>query len=259
MNKIIVGNWKMYPTLSDSLVLAASVKRSLEEIQGVDVVLAPPTPWLVPIIDSWKHRLGHIHFAAQNIWPEDQGAYTGEISAYMLKNLVSYAIVGHSERRRYQAEENDLIHEKVQACLKWGIKPILCVGESKKMLSSDGKLDAFHWGKVSDQLKEGLAGVKAEQLERVIVAYEPVWAIGTSNPASPEYALQIIGRLKAILTEKYGASAASLVRFIYGGSVATSNAAEFLKYPDIQGLLPGGLSVKSQDFIKVCQLAAKLG
>lgn len=257
MKKLIVGNWKMYPTLSDSLVLAASVKQSLDELSGVDVVIAPPTPWLVPILEGWKHKVGHLHFAAQNIWPEDQGAFTGETSAYMLKNLVSYTIIGHSERRNYQGEENELLSAKVHAALKWGIKPILCVGEAKKMVDSQGKFDNYQWEQMSEQLIEGLSGVKADQLEKVVIAYEPVWAIGTHNPATAEYAVKVITKLKEKLTEKYGSNA-SLAKFIYGGSVSTTNAAEYLKFPEIQGLLIGGLSVKSADFIKVCHLASKL-
>lgn len=257
-NKLIVGNWKMYPTLADSLVLAASLRRSLEEINGVEVVLAPPTAWLVSVVEAWRHKLPHVSFASQNIWSEDQGAYTGEVSAYMLKNLIQYAIVGHSERRRYAGEDNDLVHQKLQACLKWGIKPILCVGEGKKMIDTKGNFDSYLWGKVEEQLLEGIAPAKEDQLAKVVVAYEPVWAIGTNNPATAEYALLVIAKLRQKLIEKYGVGQASLVRFIYGGSVSSNNVTDFLKYPEINGVLPGGVSVKARDFISICQAAAKI-
>ncbi|MEK7202465.1 MAG: triose-phosphate isomerase [Patescibacteria group bacterium] len=258
MNKLIVGNWKMYPTLSDSLVLAASLKRSLEDINGVEVVLAPPTAWLVPIAESWRHKPQHISLAAQNVWPNDQGAYTGEVSAYMLRNIVQYAIVGHSERREYAGEDNDLIHQKMQACLQWGIKPILCVGENKRMIDSEGVFDAYQLGKVVEQLLEGMNAVKKDNFDKVTVAYEPIFAIGTGEAATPEYTLRVITKLKEKLTDKFGEGPAGMVRFIYGGSVTTTNAAEYLRYPDIAGLLAGGISVKAQDFIKVCQIASKI-
>ncbi len=255
--KLVVGNWKMYPTLSDALVLASTLKNSLEDIKGVEVVLAPPTSWLVPIAESWRHKPSHLSLAAQNIWPNDQGAYTGEVSAYMLRNIVQYAIVGHSERRRYAGEDNDLVHQKLQACLQWGIKPILCVGESKKMIDAQGKFDDYHFGKVTEQLLEGLAAAKKDNFDKVAVAYEPVWAIGTGDSATPEYILQVITRLKEKLGEKFGAAPAGLVRFLYGGSVTTDNVAEFLRYGEISGVLAGGISVRSADFLSVCRIAAR--
>jgi len=255
--KLIVGNWKMYPTLADSLVLAASFKKSLEDINGVEVVLAPPTAWLVPVIEAWRHPLPHVSFAAQNVWSDDQGAYTGETSAYLLKNIIDYAIVGHSERRRYGGEDNDLVHQKVQACLKWGIKPILCVGEPKKMIDAEGRIDSYLWQKVAEQLLEGIAPVKADQLSKVTVAYEPIWEIGTTTAAEPEYILQVIAKLKEKLAEKYGAATAGMVRFLYGGSVTADNASGILRYSDVGGLLVGGASVKAKDFLQICRLAAK--
>lgn len=259
-NKLVVGNWKMYPTLSDSLVLATTLKGSLEEIKGVEVVLAPPTAWLVPIIEAWRHPLPHVHFAAQNVWANDQGAYTGEVSAYLLKNIVRYAIVGHSERRRFAGEDNDLINQKVQACLQWGIRPILCVGETKKMIDSQGNFDGYQLGKVTEQLLEGLAGVKKDNFSRVTVAYEPVWAISSvanAISATPEYTLQVITKLKEKLTAQFDVAAAETIRFIYGGSVSPGNAADFFRYTEIGGALVGGESVKARDFLKICRQAAK--
>ena len=258
-SKLVVGNWKMYPTMSDSLVLASTLKKNLEELSGVEVVLAPPTAWLVPIMESWKHRLPHLHLAAQNVWSDDQGAFTGEVSAYTLKNLISYAIVGHSERRRFAGETNDLTQQKIHACLQWGIKPILCVGETKKMIDTQGNFDAYQLEKVTEQMLEGLAAVKEDGFSKVVVTYEPVWAISANQAAvvaTPEYTLQVIGKLKEKLAQKFGASAAGLVRFLYGGSVNADDAAEFLRYPEIGGVLVGSDSVKAADFIKICRMAA---
>jgi triosephosphate isomerase len=257
MRKLIVGNWKMYPTLSDSLVLAGSLKNGLEEIGAVEVVLVPPSIWLPSIIEHWRHRLPHVSFGVQNVYPEDQGAYTGEVSAYFVKALAKYAIVGHSERRSYLREDNDLINRKVHSVLRWRMSPILCVGEGKKVLDSNGSVaDQYQWIKLTEQLREALAGVKKDRIDEVVVAYEPVWAIGTSNPATAEYAGRVIGKLRAVLAEKYGVSTAKTVRFLYGGSVEPANSGEFLKNEEIGGLLVGGASVKARDFLTICRHAS---
>ncbi|OGD61243.1 triose-phosphate isomerase [Candidatus Berkelbacteria bacterium RIFCSPLOWO2_01_FULL_50_28] len=256
--RLIVGNWKMYPTLSDALVLTSSLKTALEGVKGVEIALAPPTPWLVPVVESWHHKLENVHFAAQDIWPHDQGAYTGQASAFLLKNLVSYAIVGHSERRSYVGEDNDLINDKVHACLRWGIKPILCVGETKRLLDADGNTDSYQWSRLSIQLMEGLSGIKEEDLAKVSVAYEPVWAVGTKRPATPEYALEVIGRLREKLSEKYPRRALGELRILYGGDVDVQNAAGFMKYPEIDGFLLGREAVHARNFAKVCSTAASL-
>lgn len=256
----IVGNWKLYPTLSDSLVLAASLRRRLETLKGVEVVLAPPNAWLVPVVEAWRHPIEHVSFAAQNIWPEDQGAFTGELSAYMVKDLARYALVGHSERRIYAHEDDDLIREKIQACLRWQIKPILCVGETKRAIDSSGKTDSYQWQKITAQLMEALHGVKPDDLTRVLIAYEPLWAIssvGSRNPAKPDYVGEIINRLRERLTEKYGRDLAREVPILYGGSVAGDDAADYLREDNVDGLLVGGESVKSAEFLKICEIAAR--
>ncbi len=258
MTKLIVGNWKMYPTLSDSMVMAATFKGSLEDIKGVEVVIAPPTSWIVSIAEEWHHKLPHLKLAAQNVWAEDQGAYTGEVSAYMLKNIIQYAIIGHSERRSYNKEDNELISKKAHACLKWGIKPIICVGERKKVLHEDGTLDENEWQKLSDQLTDALEGISKEKVADVTIAYEPVWAIGSGNPAKPDYAVAIIERLKEKVVEKFGREIGFNLRFLYGGSVSASNVVDYLRYPEIAGLLVGSASVKAKDFILICKHAAEV-
>lgn len=252
--KLIIANWKMYPTYSDAMVLASSFQTRLEDLRGVEVTIAPPTAWLLPVIESAKTKHSHLSFTAQNIWPDDQGAYTGEVSPYLLKDLVKYALVGHSERRKHQGEDNDLIREKVAACLKWHIKPVLCIGENRKVLT-DGKLNQAEWTKLTDQLMEGLNGIAKHQLESVVIAYEPVWAIGTSNPASAEYTVEVITRLKKALGDKFGKEAQEM-KFLYGGSVDSHNVASYLHQDEIDGLLVGGASVKAKEFIDICRIAS---
>jgi len=258
MFKIVVANWKMYPTLSDSVVLAASYKKALDSLAGVEVVIAPPIIWLPTIVESYHHRSHHIHFAAQNVWPEDQGAYTGEVSAYLVKDLVSYAIVGHSERRQYAAETNDLIGEKIHACLRWQIKPIVCIGETEPVLDKNDHLTEPQWGKLRTQLLAAFEGVAKERFSRITVAYEPIWAIGSQNPATAHYTEAVIKQLRRALADKHGESAAPEVRFLYGGSVGVSNASSYLRSPEIAGLLVGSVSLKAKEFIEICEQASQL-
>jgi len=258
---LIVANWKLYPTLSDSLVLAASLKSELEKLRGVHVVLAPPLPWLVSVIEHWQHRTGNVDFAAQNLWPDDQGAYTGEVSAYMVKDLVRFALVGHSERRLHAREDDDLIREKVQACLRWQIRPIVCIGEQKPVIDEAGKTDSYQWQRLERQLMEALHGVKEEQVRKIVVAYEPIWAIsksGVNNPAKPEYAAAVIRKIRDRLGEKYSRTAADELTILYGGSVTAETAADYLRQPGINGLLPGAASVKAKEFLKICTVAARV-
>ncbi len=171
--------------------------------------------------------------------------------------MAKYAIIGHSERRTHLREDNDLINRKVHSALRWRLSPILCVGEAKKVLDAKGNIsEPYHWTKLTEQLREGIAGVKKDRLDEVVIAYEPVWAIGTANAASGEYANEVISKLRSIITEKYGASAANGVRFLYGGSVEPSNALEFLRQEEIGGLLVGGASVKAKSFLAICRHAS---
>lgn len=248
----------MLPTLADSLVLAGSVKKQLEELRDVQVILAPPTPWLVSVKEALHRHPKHLALAAQNIWPEDQGAFTGEASAYLLKDIVSYAIIGHSERRSYNSESNALISKKIQAALRWGISPIICVGEAKKAIKADSTVEEHEWSKLVNQLMDALEGVSAEQLDRILVAYEPVWAVGSNNPATSEYTLQVVERLRERVAKKYSASAAAALPFLYGGSVTAITSSDYLRYPQINGLLVGGASVKASEFNRICQHASLL-
>jgi triosephosphate isomerase len=258
MTKLIVGNWKMYPTLTDSIVLGGAIKNGVEGIKGVEVVIAPPVSWIVSVKEAMKHALPNLHLAAQNIWPEDQGAYTGEVSAYFMKDLIDYVILGHSERRTYNEESNKLIADKIQASLRWGITPIVCVGEKNKILKSDDTLDEAEWQKVSEQILSAFEATSVQKRKDLIIAYEPIWAIGSHNPAKPEYTLAVIGRMRQLIADKYDQELASGIKFLYGGSVNASNASEYLQYPEIAGFLIGSASVKSKDFLEICRQAAAI-
>lgn len=258
MTKLIVGNWKMYPTLSDSVVLASSFRDAFENIKGVEVVLAPPSPWLISVKDALKHPMAHLHLGAQNIWPDDQGAFTGEVSAYLLKDLVKYAIIGHSERRRNSKEGNELISKKMEACLKWNITPILCVGEKEKTVGDGGEINQAAWEETVEQFVSAMHGIPTDKFSKLYVAYEPVWAIGYNKQADPDYVVEFISKLKEKAAQEFGDDAAKDLRFIYGGSVNDTNCASYLRHPEIEGFLVGTMSVKAKEFIDICRQAAAI-
>lgn len=256
---LIIANWKMNTTLADATVLATSVKNAVAGFD-VDVVLCPPFVWLVPLVEILEHAPKNLHLGAQNMWFVEKGAMTGEISSLMLKDLVEYVILGHSERRSHFDESNALINDKIQAGLHHGLIPIVCVGELKKMQAEkrgrgrpnrlEIKSDVVH------QLEGALKGVSRQKAEKIVVAYEPVWAIGTGHPASGAYAAAVIEKLRAVFAQKYNKSLSERVRILYGGSVDSKNIQEFMYQPEIDGVLAGGASLKAKEFIKICREAA---
>lgn len=262
---LIVGNWKMNTTLSDAVVLANSVKRAAEDLDSVEIVLCPPFTWLVPLAENLENAPKNLNLGAQNMWFADNGPVTGEISPLMIKDLVKYVILGHSERRAHFGESNALINDKIHAALSHGITPILCVGELKKMsLEKRGrgrpdktalKDDLFH------QLEMAVAGINRDKVEKIIFCYEPVWAIskGTAesrNAADGPYVNFIIEKLRAVLAKKYSRSVVERLRILYGGSVDPSNIQEFIYQPEVDGVLVGGASLSAKEFIAVCHEAA---
>jgi len=255
---IIVGNWKMNTTLSDATILATQIKNAASNID-VDIVLCPPYTWLYPMTEILNRSPKNLHLGAQNMWFADSGAMTGEVSPLMLKNLVDFVILGHSERRSHFNESDSLINDKIHAALKHDIYPIICVGELKKMQLSRSRGRPTKVDLRSDifsQLKNALKNINRNQAEKIIVAYEPVWAIGTGNPASGAYAADVIERLRQIFEDKYNKSLAQRIRILYGGSVTSENVGEFLYQPEIDGLLAGGASLKAKEFIKICREAS---
>lgn len=246
---VIAGNWKMNRLASEVPSFAEELLPRMEKTCGVDVVLCVPFP-LIPAAVS---ALDGVHIGAQDVSAHDHGAYTGEVSADMLKDLdVRFCIVGHSERRTYHGESNDLVNGKVHALLARNITPILCVGESLSRREA-GETLAF----ISGQIREGLRGVTAEQATDVVVAYEPIWAIGTGRTATAEQAEEVCAHIRTVLTELYGEAVAQRISILYGGSMNGGNAAELLAQPDIDGGLIGGASLKPAEFADIIRMGSE--
>lgn len=246
MNKdrklIIAGNWKMNKTVAEALDLVNGLKRELANVKEVDIVVCPPFTALSEvskaILDS------NIRLGAQNMSEHAVGAYTGEIAAVMLKEFsVRYVILGHSERRQYQKESNDLIARKALAAHAAALKPIICIGETLQEREA-GRTEAV----LEEQLTGSLAGLSPEQMEETILAYEPVWAIGTGRNATSEQAQAAHAFIRRWLATKFGDAVARRVRIQYGGSVKPANARELMSQPDVDGALVGGASLEVRSF-----------
>jgi triosephosphate isomerase len=260
---IIIGNWKMHTSLADAMVLTETIQHGLEDIDGLDVAICPPFVWLYPMKDALSSGSPtYLKLGAQNVFTEEDGAFTGEVSIKMLRNLVHYVIVGHSERRYtiIPGEDDATINKKLRLVLAHGLHPIFCVGERKKQVKRGrGRPRLEHGKDIVEQLQKGLDGVAVGDIAKVIIAYEPVWAIGTGDPASGQYANEQIGRLRDALAKWFGSEVAEATRIIYGGSTDSANAAEFLQESQIDGLLPGGSSLKASEFLLMCKIAAEQG
>jgi len=237
---MVIGNWKMYTEVADAHVLATSIRNYASNIKGIEIVLCPPIIWLSEIL-SIVGKGGKIELGAQNMFHEKEGPYTGEISPMMIKNLAKYVIIGHSERREYFGETNLDVNEKVIAALRAGLYPIICVGEKKKSVRYPTS--------AVNQLKEALAHVPKKYYKDIIIAYEPVWAIGTGENADPEYAAKVIAQLRQLVLRESP--------ILYGGSVNSKNAAGFAERPEIDGLLVGGASLRASEFVKICSTWAE--
>jgi triosephosphate isomerase len=259
---LIIGNWKMNTTLADASVLTTQIRNSVGGLD-IDVVLCPPFVWLVPVAEILEKSPRNLSLGAQNMWFAKSGAMTGEISPLMLKGLAKFVILGHSERRSHFKESDELINDKIHAAFEANLTPIVCVGELKKMhalhAKKRGRGRPAHLDLKSDithQLRAALESVSRNNVEKMIVAYEPVWAIGTGNPATGAYAAEVISRLREVFAKKYGREVSERVRILYGGSVDSENVREFIFQPDIDGVLAGGASLKAKEFIKICREAA---
>ena len=236
---LVAGNWKMNTTVAEAEKLAAAMRGELEGIKGVEKVLCPPFVSLAAV--GKVLRGSSVKLGAQNMYFEAKGAYTGEVSPTMLKGLVEFVILGHSERRLYFGETDGLINKKVRAALDFGIKPILCVGERLEE-NEAGDTERV----LTRQLEGSLAGVAPTA--ELTVAYEPVWAIGTGRAASGVAAATSIKFVRDVLARLWDDATAQRVRLLYGGSVTKSNIAEFLSQREIDGALVGGASLKIDDF-----------
>lgn len=241
---IIAGNWKMNMTPREGVELVNALK-PLVANAACDVVVCPPFVDLVAVGEAIKGS--NIRLGAQNMHFAEKGAYTGEISADMLKELgVEYVIIGHSERRQYFAETDETVNKKVTAALEKGLIPIMCVGETLEQREA-GVTDTF----VSGQVEAGLKGLTAEQVKKVVIAYEPIWAIGTGKTATKEEANATIGVVRKTVEKLFGTEAAEAIRIQYGGSMNAKNASELMSMEQIDGGLIGGASLKPEDFAKV--------
>ena len=235
--RIIAGNWKMNKTPSEAVELCATLK-DLVKNDAVDVVYCVPAIDIVPVANAIKGT--NVHLGAENFYIEDKGAFTGEISAPMLKDAgVEYIIIGHSERRDIFGENDILINAKVKKAFASGLKPILCCGESLAVRKAGTYAD---W--VKRQIMWDLSGVDANQVKELVIAYEPIWAIGTGETATADQAEEVCGMIRATIAEMYDAATAEAVRIQYGGSMNAANAAELLSKPDIDGGLIGGAALK---------------
>ncbi|GFN36290.1 triose-phosphate isomerase [Tepidimicrobium xylanilyticum] len=241
---IIAGNWKMNNTISESLALIEAILNSKLSAE-VEKVVAVPFTSLMEVKKALKGT--DIKVAAQNMHWEDNGAYTGEVSPLMLKEIgVDYCIIGHSERRQYFCESDETVNKKVKSALKHGIKPILCVGETLEE-REEGKEEEV----VKRQLLKALEDVAKKDIGNVVIAYEPVWAIGTGKTASSEDANNMCGFIRKVVGEKYEEEIKEVLRIQYGGSVKPSNIKELMAKEEIDGALVGGASLIAEDFVKI--------
>lgn len=243
---VVAGNWKMNTTVAEGLALVDAMLPRLQTFDRVERIVCPPYVSLAAI--SERLRGTPVGVGAQNVHPEAKGAFTGEVAVGMLEGLVSYVIVGHSERRQYSGEDDGLVNRKVQAVLAAGLTPIVCVGESLEQ-NERGETAAH----VQGQVERGLAGIA--NLARVIVAYEPIWAIGTGRAATAEGANATVRLIRQAVAAASDTATAERVRIQYGGSVTAENFAEFISQPDIDGALVGGASLKPDQFLAIVSLA----
>jgi triosephosphate isomerase len=252
---LMAGNWKMNLNHLEAIALTQKLAFSLTEKQlsDVEVVVLPPfvdIRSVQTLIDGDKLLLG---YGAQDLSPYPSGAYTGDISGPMLAKLgCQYVVVGHSERRAHHHEDDALVNAKVKAALTNGIAPILCVGEGLQVREAGN-----HVTHTVGQLDGALAGLKADQVENVVIAYEPVWAIGTGKTATPQDAQEVIGAIRGRIAEAYPGPTAAQIRILYGGSVKSSNVADIMAEPDVDGALVGGASLDAEEFTKICRFAER--
>jgi triosephosphate isomerase len=245
---VVAGNWKMNNTVAESLALVDAMLPRLQSFSSVERIVCPPFTSLPAI--SARLRETDIFVGAQNLYPEPKGAFTGEISPAMLEGLATYVIVGHSERRQYFAEDDALVNRKVKAALANGLVPIVCVGESLTQHERAETDDV-----VSRQVRGALEGV--DHVSAVVIAYEPIWAIGTGRAATPEGANATIGMIRRRIADLAGAAVADGLRVQYGGSVTAENFDAFIAQPEIDGALVGGASLKADQFLEIVRLAAE--
>lgn len=248
--KIIAGNWKMNKNLQEGLTLAEEVINKSKSELPSDVVMVMCTPTIhLAAVSAMMKEAGSVHLGAQNMSEHESGAYTGDLSADMLLSVgAEFVILGHSERREYHHETNAQLADRVKLALAKGLTPIFCCGESLQTREAEE-----HVSFVNNQLKESLFSLSAEEMSQVVIAYEPIWAIGTGVTASSDQAQEMHKSIRASLAEQFGAEVAESISILYGGSMKPANAQELLAQPDVDGGLIGGASLKADDFLAIAK------
>lgn len=245
----IAGNWKMYKTVAEGVELAQGLRQALADVAAMELAVCTPATALAAVSQALAGS--NIGVGAQNMYWKDEGAFTGEISPAMVKELAQYVILGHSERRQYFGETDATVNLKLKAALAHGLTPIVCIGESLEQ-NKAGETVPY----VTDQIHGAFADISADEAGKVVLAYEPIWAIGTGLTATPEDANRIIkAAIRDVLIKLYGATTAEAIRIQYGGSVKPDNMAEFIAMPDIDGALVGGASLKVDSFTAIVKNA----
>ncbi len=242
---LIAGNWKMYKTPQEAADTAKQLVEQVREVADVDIMIAPPFTALESVSRMIKNS--PVALGAQNLYWEDEGAYTGEISAPMLKSAgCQYAIIGHSERRQYFGETDKTVNQKIQAAIQVGLKPVFCIGETEQEREAEQTLSVL-----DKQVKKGLERLLPEQLDTLIIAYEPVWAIGTGKTATEDQAQEVHQFIRSLIEKSFGNDLSKSIRILYGGSVKPDNILNLMAMPDIDGALVGGASLSADSFSRI--------
>jgi len=247
---IIAGNWKMYKTVAEAVTFVNAVKDQLAQYSAAERVVCPPYIALPAVADAVKGS--GIGVGAQDVHWQEEGAYTSQVAPRMLEGLVEYVIIGHSETRQYQGVTDEMVNKKAKAALAHNLRPIIAVGESLE-INEAGQTKDF----VGRQIRAAFDGIPAADLARIVIAYEPIWAIGTGKNASSQIANDIGGLIRGIIAELYGQAQAEAMRIQYGGSVKPENMVEYMQQPHVDGALVGGASLKPDSFISLVRLAVE--
>jgi triosephosphate isomerase (TIM) len=242
---LMAGNWKMHKTVDEAVDAARNLADRVSDASGVEIMIAPSFTALAPMADALRNT--QIGLGGQNLFWEDEGAYTGEVSGPMLKSAgCRYVIIGHSERRQYFGETEETVNKRLKAALRHGLVPVLCVGETESEREAEKTFSVL-----DKQVGDGLKEFVADDLKTLVLAYEPVWAIGTGKTATADQAQEAHKFLRALIEKKYGKDLAESIRILYGGSVKPGNAAELMGMPDLDGALVGGASLEAASFSEI--------
>jgi triosephosphate isomerase len=244
---LIAGNWKMYKTPEESAETARQLVERVADASDVDIMIAPTFTALAPVFKVIQNS--PVALGAQNLFWENEGAYTGEISAPMLKSVgCQYCIIGHSERRQYFAETDETVNKRIRAAIRVGLKPVFCIGETEKERESEQTFSVL-----DKQVENGLKELVLDQLDKLIIAYEPVWAIGTGKTATDEQAQEVHQFIRSLVEKNFGSTLSDSIRILYGGSVKPDNIEGLMSMPDIDGALVGGASLDAESFSKIAK------